>query len=209
MKKIQEDKIIELFKDFKFLNNIQAISGKLPEVIFNELKEFTEIHRKIKNHELNFLFEHYNAGLNSYQISVQKPFVEASFTFPFLIALGQFFLYKYYKIPFQDTHRKLLLRENVNHYDGYDLWINYTKEGDENPFHNHGGFLTGVIYIQNTEKNPTIFLNNVKHHGLPGEILMFPADLKHAVEKQIENTERITMSFNLNFNVNLQYNVAK
>jgi len=201
MKKIQADKIIELFKDFKFLNDIQAISGKLPEVIFNELKEFTEIHRKIKNHELNFLFEHYNAGLNSYQISVQKPYIETSFTFPFLIALGQFFLYKFYKTDFQDSHRKLLLRENVNHYDGYDLWINYTKEGDENPFHNHKGFLTGVIYIKNTEKNPTVFLNNMKYYGLPGEILIFPADLKHAVEKQTENTERITMSFNLYYNV--------
>ena len=79
MKQIQTDKIIKLFKDFKFLNNIQAISGKLPKIVFNELKKFTQIHKKIKNNKLNFLFEHYNAGLNSYQISVRKPFEPRTF----------------------------------------------------------------------------------------------------------------------------------
>jgi hypothetical protein len=197
MKKIKENEIINLFNDYKILNNVPVLVTKLPEEIFNELIIIIEHHRKIKEHKLNFLFEHYNRGLNSYQISVQKPIIETSFIFPYLIALGQFYLYKLNNISFEKSHRKVLLRENVHHYDGYDIWINYTNKGDENPYHTHSGVFSGVIYIKNTKKIPTIFDEKEKYYGTPGEIAIFPANLEHKVEKQIEDYERITMSFNL------------
>jgi hypothetical protein len=200
MKKIKTDKIFDLFKENKKFNSLPIILTKLPEEIFNEILKIVENHRKIKEHKLNFLFEHYNAGYNSFQISVQKPVVETSFIFPYLITLGQFYFYIFNKISFEQSHRTILLRENVNHYDGYELWINYTEQGDENPPHKHSGHLTGVIYVKNTDNIPTVFNQKEKFYGKPGEIIIFPADLEHGVEKQIENFERITMSFNLYLN---------
>ena len=197
MKKIKEKNIINLFKKNKILNVGPVLITKLPKEIFKELKIITKNYKKIKNHKLNFLFEHYNLGLNSYQTSVQKPIIETSFIFPYIIALGQFYLYKFNDIPFEKSHRKVLLRENVHHYDGYDLWINYTNKGDENPYHTHLGSLSGVIYIKNTNKNPTIFDEKEKYYGMPGEIAIFPSNLKHKVDKQTKNFERITMAFNL------------
>ena len=198
MKKIKEKEIINLFKNYKILNNVPVLTAKLPKEIFKELKILVAKHKKIKNHKLNFLFEHYNRGLNTYQISVQRPFVETSFIFPYLIALGQFYLYKFNNMSFDESNRKVFLRGTLHHYDGYDLWINYTNKGDENPLHSHSGSFSGVIYIKNTKEIPTIFNNKQKHYGFPGEICIFPATLEHSVEEQIKKYERITMSFNLN-----------
>ena len=197
MKEIKTNKILSLFKDHTFLKEVPVCITKLPIEVFDELIHFTEECRKRKNHNLSFLFEHYNKGLNTYQISVPKPDVERSFIMPYLISLGQFYLYSVQNIPFDESHRNVLLRENVNHYDGYDLWINYTEKGDENPNHTHAGAFSGVIYLKNTETIPTIFNQKVKFFGSPGTIVIFPSDLEHSVEKQTDDFERITMSFNL------------
>ena len=92
MKEIKTNKILSLFKDHTFLKDLPVCSTKLPIEIFDELLRFTEECRKRKNHNLSFLFEHYNKGLNTYQISVPKPDVERSFIMPYLISLGQFYL---------------------------------------------------------------------------------------------------------------------
>jgi len=197
VKEPKEIKLLSLFKDYKMLTEIPVLITKLPKEIFKELLLFTEQSKKIKKHNLSFLLEHYNAGLNTYQISVPKPDIEKSFTMPYLISLAQFYLYLNNNISFAKSHRNVLLRENFNHYDGYDLWINYTNKGDENPVHTHAGTFSGVIYIKNTETTPTIFNQKIKLIGNPGEIAIFPANLEHSVEKQKDDFERITMSFNL------------
>jgi len=199
MKEIKEKKILSLFEDHKMLKEVPVLITKLPKQIFEELLLFTEDRKKIKNNDLSFLFEHYNMGLNTYQISISKPDIEKSFIMPYLISLGQFYLYLNNNIPFDKSHRNVLLRENINHYDGYDLWVNYTNKGDENPNHTHSGNLSGVIYIKNTKTTPTIFDNKIGIIGNPGQIVIFPSQLEHMVEKQKEDFERITMSFNLYF----------
>jgi len=201
-KDIKIDKILSLFQKSIFLEKVPVCSVNLPTDIFRELCLFTEQCRKIKDHNLSFLFEHYNEGKNTYQVSIPKPDIEKSFIMPYLISLGQFYLYAKKNISFEKSHRNVLLRENANHYDGYDLWINYTQRGDENPSHTHAGLFSGVIYIKNTETIPTIFDNKIKWFGRPGNIVIFPANLSHSVEKQEEDFERITMSFNLYVNEN-------
>lgn len=197
MKKIKIENVFSLFEKSKTLNDVPVLITKLPEEIFNELLIIVENHRKIKDHKLGFLFETHNVGFKVYQISVRKPIVETSFIFPYVISLGQFYLYKFNNIPFEKSHRKVLLRENVHHYDGYDLWINFSNKENEIPDHTHAGSLSGVIYIKNTEKIPTIFDEKEKYYGKSQEVAIFPSNLHHRVAEQIENYERITMSFNL------------
>ena len=196
---MKKNNVFSLFKKNKTLNNVPVLITKLPEEIFNELLTIVENHKKIKDHRLGFLFETDNKGFKVFQISVQKPIVETSFIFPYIISLGQFYLYKFNNIPFEKSHRKVLLRENVHHYMGYDLWINFSNKENEVPNHAHAGELSGVIYIKNTENIPTIFDEKEKYYGKSHEIAIFPSNLHHKVEKQIENYERITMSFNLYF----------
>jgi hypothetical protein len=195
--KNKEEKTLSLFKDYYFIDGTPVLVAKMPESILNELIFISEEYRKIKEHKLSFLYEHCNIGLNTFQISVSKPDFQKSFTFPYLISLGQFYLFATKNISFTDSHRNVLIRENLNHYDGYDFWINYTNKGDENPSHIHAGDFSGVIYVKNTETTPTIFDNEVKFPGKPGEIVIFPSWLEHGVEKKEDDSERITMSFNL------------
>jgi hypothetical protein len=193
----KEDNIFSLFRENKTLNNVPVLVTKLPVEVSDELLIIIENHKKIKDHKLSFLFETHNKNFNVYQISVRKPIVETTLIFPYLISLGQFYLYKYNNISFEKSHRKVLLRENTNHYDGYDLWINFSNKGNEIPNHTHLGALSGVIYIKNTENIPTIFNGKEKYYGKSNEIAIFPSNLNHEVEKQLEDYERITMSFNL------------
>jgi hypothetical protein len=84
------------------------------------------------------------------------------------------------------------------HFDNYDIWINYAYKGNYNPEHNHAGFLSGVIYLEN-RNDPTIFIkNNFEYCGKKGNMLIFPSETLHKVNKQIEQYERITFAFNIN-----------
>ena len=86
------------------------------------------------------------------------------------------------------------------HFDAYDIWTNFAYKGDDNPIHNHAGFLSGVIYYKN-HTHPTIFDEyNCAYEGKDGTMVMFPASVLHHVESQHQNKERITLAFNISEN---------
>ena len=186
-----------MFKDFKFLPGTdKLLVGKLPDEIFVEISKFVEHCRKIKDHPLGELYNHLNQGENSYQMSVPAPLLEQSFLFPYLIKLGEHFL-KIHNIPINHHQRPVRLRSNLNHYDSYDCWVNFTNKGDINPPHSHAGNLSGVIYYSNIDKCPTIFENDIQYAGKAKEIIIFPASVEHSVNIHTSDNERITLSFNL------------
>ena len=195
---IKWKKILNLFSSYKMLDGVPVLVCKLPEELFKEIQDFVEICRKYKTHPLSFLRQHYNAGENSYQVSIPRSVCGDSFTMPYLIYLGQFFLYKVDEIDLEDSFRSLRIRESSNHFDNIDFWINYISKGDFNPDHTHADNegLSGVIYVTGNGQ-PTIFNNDVEYYGKPGEIAIFPAWLLHRVDEHTDENERITLSFNL------------
>ena len=105
--------------------------------------------------------------------------------------------FKFNKLKFKNTFREVFLRR-TDHYDGYDFWINYANKGSVNQWHNHEGYLSGVIYLKNTKNSPTLFKeSNIEYGGDVGEICIFPASLEHSVGEYLQDDERITASFNL------------
>lgn len=194
-------KIASLFEKFYFMGgtSLPVMVGRLPkEIIETEISCFVEEGNKIKNNPLYFLKEHKNFGENSFQVSVPPPFIETSFLMSFLNHLGEFFVSKTGCIPLDIIYRKIILRDNIGHFDRYDLWLNYAYLNDRNPPHTHSGLLSGVIYVKNTEQEPTHFTkDNISFHGKPGDIIIFPSNYEHEVRvKKIDN-ERITIAFNL------------
>ena len=94
-------------------------------------------------------------------------------------------------------HRLFKLRSWTDHFDGYDIWTNFSYKGDDNPTHNHSGSLSGVIYYKN-HKHPTLFDEyKCGYQGEDGTMVMFPASTLHHVEPQTANKERITLAFNI------------
>lgn len=195
---IQWKKIMNLFSDYKMLDKVPVLVCKLPEELLAEVNYFVEECRKYQKHPLSFLKQHYNAGKNSFQISVPKVICSDSFTMPYLIYLGQFFLYKLEEIDLEDSLRAVSIRQTSNHFDNIDFWINYSQKGDYNPNHTHADNegMSGVIYITGNGQ-PTVFNNEVEYYGSPGDIAIFPAGLLHKVDEHTDDEERITMSFNL------------
>ena len=89
------------------------------------------------------------------------------------------------------------LSDNEDHFDSYDLWVNYTKKGSKNNWHSHGGSLSGVIYYTDCKGSPTCFEGGFSYNGKKGEILIFPNTYRHKVNTHINKNERITLSYNL------------
>ena len=86
-----------------------------------------------------------------------------------------------------------------------DFWINYANKGDTNPIHQHAGDVSCVVYVKNTQDNPTYlkwYNNKINYECEDGHIIMFPSDMQHWVEEKITDEERITGS--VNFLVNLR-----
>ena len=83
-------------------------------------------------------------------------------------------------------------------FDGYDVWINYSYKGNSNPEHNHTGFLSGVIYLNNKNDATHFIKDDITFIGEKGDMVLFPSNLKHKVETQQEEYERVTFAFNIN-----------
>jgi len=99
---------------------------------------------------------------------------------------------------FGGSHRNYYIRKWDGHFDGYDIWINYSYKGNYNPTHSHAGNISGVIYLNNEDY--TIFPNlNYKYQGNRGDMILFPSDTLHSVDKQVKDYERITFAFNINY----------
>jgi hypothetical protein len=188
--------IENLFNDFYFQNKL--LVGKFPPALFEELSYFIKECRTYKDHSYGFLRNHLNAGKNGYQISVPRTVVENSLCYPFIIKIGEHYLSQT-GTPIVPRHRNVRFRCNENHFDAYDLWVNFSSSGDENPLHCHSGTLSAVIYYANVDSVPTVFEDGVAFHGKPGDVIVFPSDYRHKVEKHTLTAERITLSFNLEY----------
>ena len=171
----------------------------IPKQIQKELDVLVKESKRFKDSPLAELKAHENVGYltmdgkkhNSYQCSISPHLVESSFWMAWVLRLTA----KYWGGG--KGNRQFQLRMWRGHFDGYDIWTNFAYKGDDNPTHNHGGLLSGVIYYKN-HKHPTIFDEyGVAYEGLDGTMVMFPASTLHHVEPQTADKERITLAFNI------------
>ena len=179
--------------------NCPVMVTDIPSQIMREIDEWVKESKQIKNSPLAALKAHENVGYlsmdgkahNSYQCSISPHLIEQSFWLGWVLRLTA----KYWGMG--KENRDFKLRKWDGHFDGYDIWTNFAYKGDDNPKHNHAGFLSGVIYYKN-HKHPTIFDQyNCAYEGLDGTMVMFPASVFHHVEPQTVNKERITLAFNI------------
>jgi uncharacterized protein (TIGR02466 family) len=105
------------------------------------------------------------------------------------------------------------------------IWLNIQQSGEFNPVHHHKGDVSGVIYLdmplEIEEENANNDINSKKHffsnHGgisfyygediscptyhhvtpITGQILLFPAKLKHSVHPFYSKVNRVSLAFNL------------
>ena len=184
---------------------------RIPSLIMKEIDVWVKESKQFKNHPLAELRAHENVGYltadgkkhNSYQCSISPNLIENSFWLGWVLRLSA----KYWGIG--KSHRTFSIRKNEGHFDGYDVWTNFAYKGDDNPTHNHSGFLSGVIYYKN-HKHPTLFDEyNCAYDGLDGTMGMWPSRVFHHVEPQTANKERITLAFNVNRGeTNFEYGAA-
>jgi hypothetical protein len=193
-------KIHALFQNFYFIENTSILVGSLPEKIISEIDGMVDHCTSIMHDDLAYLREHMNAGKNSYQVSVPSPMIEDSYILPFLNHMGEFYVHKFKNLPYPDIFRKVILRKDYGHYDGYNFWINYSYINDINPVHTHGGSLSGVIYVKNETGEETVFPDvNTTYSGKRGDIVMFPSNLRHQVNLKETRNERITIAYNMDY----------
>ena len=193
--------IEEIFDDVTLIGQTPnlILRVKMPDRIFNEVKGWIEPCRAVKDDEYAELLNHYNVGTghNSYQTAIPRKLIDNSFFFGYILNFGQLYL-RAANLPGGQDRRAVHLRNYPGHYDGYDIWMNFTYEGDDNPEHNHAGSLSGIIYIKDEDCQPTNFPKiNYVHDSEEGEILIFPSHLMHSVDVKKTESERITASFNL------------
>ena len=183
----------------KLMQGCPVMVTAIPKPIIKEIGYWVRESRRTMNHPLSDLKAHENVGYlsmdgkthNSYQTSIPGDLVENSFWLAWVLRLSV----EYWGGG--RSHRALQLRSWDGHFDGYDIWTNFAYQGDDNPTHNHAGFLSGVIYYRN-HTHPTIFDEyNVGYEGKDGTMVMFPASVLHHVEPQTVNKERITLAFNI------------
>ena len=193
--------IDEIFNDVTLIGQTPnlIIRVKMPDPIFDEVKGWIEPCRSVKDNEYAELLSHYNVGTghNSYQTAVPRRLIDNSFFFGYILNLGRLYLRSANELGKNDR-RTVHLGNYPGHYDGYDIWVNFTYKGDDNPEHDHSGSLSGIIYIKDEDCQPTNFPTiNYVHEPEEGEILLFPSQLIHSVDIKETESERITGSFNL------------
>jgi len=191
----------EIFNDVTLIGQTPnlIISTQLPDRIYQDVLSWIEPCRAIKDDEYAELLSHYNFGTNhnSYQTAIPRRFIDNTFFLGYLLNFGKLFL-KAANLPERESHRPVHLRNYSGHYDGYDIWMNFTYKGDDNPLHNHAGSLSGILYVKNPDNEPTNFpCIDYVHKPKEGELILFPSQLEHSVDVKETDSERITISFNL------------
>lgn len=201
--------IDSFFMESKILNigeKFGIFETKIPDSIWNELQSLLCKAKEIKDHPLGKLKCHYNEGKNSFQVSVNKFMFHESYLFPYILFAGQKYIASQDGIDYHFLQKRVFLRDNPGHYDHYDFWFNFSSYGDENPMHGHGGSVSSVIYIENTDGSSTDFENGYQYFGKPKYMILFPAFFQHSVKKNLSNKTRITASFNLIHTLNSEDN---
>ena len=172
---------------------------RIPKPIMKEIDLWVKESKRLKDHPLAELKAHENAGYlkdgkkhNSYQCSIPPHLIDQSFWLAWVMRLSA----KYWGMG--ANNRQFMMRKWDGHFDGYDIWTNFAYKGDDNPSHNHGGLLSGVIYYQN-HNHPVHFDDyNCSYNGENGTMIMFPSQVLHHVKEQTSSKERITLAFNIN-----------
>ena len=190
--------LLDIYKDFSFLEDTSIMQGKVPIELNNNLIDLANKYKKIKEHSLSCLRYHKNTEGNSYQISITKQDLHDSFLFGFLINLGEYYIHKFTKEPLEKLHRRVVLREHTNHYDEVDVWLNYSYKQSKLDWHAHSGSLSGVIYIVNPDNIETTF-KKTSFAGSLGDIVIFNSNEQHKVKENKTDNERVTIAFNLNY----------
>ncbi len=191
------DDILKLEKVCEIGGIMKAV---MPKEILAELRMWVKECRKIKNHPLAELKAHENVGYlaedgekhNTYQVAVPSRLVDEGYWMPYLLRL----VAKYYANG--KDNRSYKLRTWLGHFDAYDVWMNFTNKGDDNPKHHHTGFLSGVAYIQN-DGQPTVFPDyDFRTDPTEGNMYLWPAvKAWHLVEKKTTKKERVSIAFNI------------
>tara|TARA_B100000085_G_scaffold118968_1_gene108386 strand:+ start:4288 stop:4911 length:624 start_codon:yes stop_codon:yes gene_type:complete len=198
--------IDEIFSDVTLIGQTPSLiaKAKLPEKIFDEVKAWIDPCRAIKDDEYRELLNHRNVGTdhNSYQTAVPRRLIDNSFFLGYVCHFGNLYINLYgSNVGIKEKYsRRVQMRNYSGHFDGYDCWVNFTYKGDDNPRHNHAGTLSSIIYIKDKDCQPTIFPTiDYVHEPEEGEILLFPSELEHYVDKKETESERISASFNLEY----------
>ena len=189
----------DLLEMKKLQDNCPVMVTRIPKPIMKEISLWVKESKRIKNHPLSSLKAHQNYGYldgdgkkhNSYQCSIPPHLIEQSFWLAWVIRLSA----KYWGMGAKN--RQFMMRKWDGHFDAYDIWTNFAYRGDDNPTHNHGGLLSGVIYFQN-HNHPVHFDEyNCAYAGDNGTMIMFPSHVLHHVKEQTSSRERITLAFNI------------
>lgn len=99
-----------------------------------------------------------------------------------------------------------------------NIWININSPGAYNHLHNHaGGILSGVYYVKSTPEQGNIFFERgdsaeyflppmdkanyftstaTTYKAVTDALYIFPSWLKHSVQPNLTNDDRISISFN-------------
>ena len=183
----------------KLQDGCPVMVTRIPKPIMKEIDLWVKESKRLKNHPLAELKAHENYGYigidgkkhNSYQCSIPSHLIGQSFWLAWVLRLTA----KYWGMG--ANHRQFKLRRWDGHFDGYDIWTNFSYKGDDNPPHTHAGFLSGVIYYQN-HNHPVYFDEyNCSYKGENGTMVMFPSQVEHSVKEQTLSKERITLAFNI------------
>ncbi len=172
----------------------------IPSYIMKEIDGMVKESTKWKYHPLgelraseNAAYRHPEDGYeyNTFQCTISPRLIEESLMMAWIIRAANIHF-----VP-EKHHRSIRFRKLTGHFDGYEIWTNFSNKGDSNPRHDHGGWLSGVIYHTN-HGHPTYFNDlDVEYEGKDGTMIMFPSNTVHSCKEQTEDKERITLAFNL------------
>jgi hypothetical protein len=199
-----KNEINRLFQDYEFFDKWDLVKLKFPNDLFFELDEFISECKRIKESPFKYLKFHNNQRETNFQVSIPSYLIERSFTFPYLIHLGEFFVNKLTGADYENIKRHVTLRRWSGHFDSYDMWAVFSYKNDRNLSHIHSAPISGIIYYTDSDI-PTQFTNKdnqiLNVYGQKGDVVIFPGNLYHMVDVKLSDNERITIPFNLNYNL--------
>lgn len=110
------------------------------------------------------------------------------------------------------------LQSGLPHLQLYNIWLNINGKGAYNHLHNHAGsILSGVFYVKATPEQGNIFFERsdnaeyflppiqnanyftstaTTYRALTNALYIFPGWLKHSVQPNMTDSDRISISFN-------------
>ena len=181
----------------KVISNPPFYICDLPKEIKKEVSAWVKECKKIKQHPLSYLKSHENVGYlaldgikhNSYQCTIPFELVSNSFWLSYVLRVCA--------ACWGGNHIDYRMRLYPGHFYSYDIWTNFSYQGDDNPIHQHSGDISGVIY-HNNHDHPTIFPDHgTKYSGKNGTMILFDSNTRHCVDLQQMKKERITIAFNI------------